>query len=147
MDTNAYRPAGGNQPSGGDEKDTLCDSDSKYNTECPTVQEPSERHKEDPPAGGEECSEDPFSLDGSTLNKEGSSCPMTDSRIAMHRAPGVTEEEKRRRLNRAYRILVDAARKAHDRETADAGVAFQGDPAPAVQDKPTVLSTTQAILS
>jgi hypothetical protein len=37
---------------------------------------------------------------------------MTEYQIEMHRAPGISDEERRRRLHRAYQILLDAARRA-----------------------------------
>ena len=44
-------------------------------------------------------------------------CAVPEFRVEMRRAPGISEAERRRRLHRAYEILLEAARKARARNT------------------------------
>ena len=59
----------------------------------------------------------------------------TDYAITMQSIPEISEAEKRRRISRAYEIILQAGRRARQRQqTADAGDAFQGNPAPAADE-------------
>ncbi len=44
---------------------------------------------------------------------------MAGFRVTMHKAPGISGNERRTRLHRAYSILLDSARKARDRRAAE----------------------------
>lgn len=56
---------------------------------------------------------------------------MSEFRIKMRRAPGISEDERRRRMHKAYSILLEAARR---KRAADRDEATKQQTRPAAED-------------